>query len=148
MDDAQKFRCQLMSLHRRLRRQHPQERPLNDLLVLGAIDRLGASAAPKAIAADLHMQRTNVATYLGRLERDGLVSRHIDPDDHRRSRIQLTDAGQKVLMQDRGLRDSWLVHTAAAILTEEEIAVLTQSGTLMEKLATASDDHDTCQVQS
>ncbi|MDU3272984.1 MAG: hypothetical protein E7D41_06280, partial [Cutibacterium sp.] len=62
--------------------------------------------------------------------------------------IQLTDAGQKVLMQDRGLRDSWLVHTAAAILTEEEIAVLTQSGTLMEKLATASDDHDTCQVQS
>jgi len=26
--------------------------------------------------------------------------------------------------------------------------VLTQSGTLMEKLATASDDHDTCQVQS
>ncbi len=142
IDEAQKFRCQLMSLHRRLRRQHPDERPLNDLLVLGAVDRLGEFAAPKAIAVDLLMQHTNVATHLGRLERDGLVSRHTDPGDRRRSRVQLTDVGREVLAQDREIRDMWLVEIITATLADEEVSVLMRSGQLMEKIAAAGYDHN------
>jgi len=51
------------------------------------------AAAPSRIAAATGLQRTNLSTVLGGLERKGLVERRACPDDGRGVTVHLTDRG-------------------------------------------------------
>ncbi|GHF24047.1 MULTISPECIES: MarR family winged helix-turn-helix transcriptional regulator [Streptomyces] len=134
-DEATVFRRNLMALHRRLREEHVGDIPLNEVLVLGAVDRHGASAGPGVIADDLRMARSNLAALLRRLEARELVDVAPDPADGRRSLIGLTRRGRELLERDRVEREMWLVKAAAAALTPAEAKQLLAAGALMQRLA-------------
>ena len=45
------------------------------------------------------LDRTSVMTTVDRLEQRGLVQRNLDPEDRRRHRVTLTEAGRQLLLQ-------------------------------------------------
>ncbi|MGW6412690.1 MarR family winged helix-turn-helix transcriptional regulator [Streptomyces vinaceus] len=135
VDEASVFRLGLMALYRRLREEHAGEVPLNEILVLGAVDRHGAPIGPSAVADDLGMARSNVASLLRRLEAKGLVKLAPDPSDGRRSVIFLTPAGRTLLARDRAERESWLVKAVRAELNPQEAEQLMAASALMQRLA-------------
>ena len=137
MDDREAFvlRRHVLQLHRALRAKPFEVRTLSDILVLDAIDRLGGELTSASIADELHMQRTNVATYMTRLERDGLVDRIQDVNDGRRSSFALSAVGRAVLERDRQLGDENLATAANAALSDDESKLLVEAGELMERLA-------------
>ncbi|MER6573638.1 MarR family transcriptional regulator [Streptomyces sp. NPDC001093] len=134
-NEAHVFRQDLMALHRRLREEHVGGIPLNEVLVLGAVDRHGASASPSGIADDLRMARPNVAALLRRLEAKELVELTPDPADGRRSLTALTQRGRQLLERDRSERESWLVRAVAAALSPAEAQQLLAAGALMRRVA-------------
>lgn len=129
------FRLSLMALYRRLREEHMGEVPLNEILVLGAVDRHGASAGPSAVADDLGMARSNVASLLRRLEAKALIELASDSSDGRRSVILLTPAGRALLERDRAERESWLVKAVRAELNPQEAKQLMAASALIQRLA-------------
>ncbi|RSS78649.1 MarR family winged helix-turn-helix transcriptional regulator [Streptomyces sp. WAC06614] len=135
VEDAGAFRRSMMALHRRLREEHVGEVPLNEILVLGAVDRHGASAGPSAVADDLRMARSNLAALLRRLETRALVEVVPDAADGRRSVIVLTAAGRELLERDRAERESWLVRAVTTALSPAEAEQLLAAGALMQRLA-------------
>jgi DNA-binding MarR family transcriptional regulator len=72
------------------------------------------------------------------LDADGLVSRHPDPDDKRRVRIELTADGRAKLHELRGARESWLVAAMGAELDAEERRELIAVLPLLRRLAESS----------
>ncbi|RLU80466.1 MarR family transcriptional regulator [Streptomyces griseocarneus] len=134
-EEATLFRRSLMALHRRLREEHVGDIPLNEVLVLGAVDRHGASASPSTVADDLRMARSNLAALLRRLEAKELVELTPDPADGRRSVIGLTRSGRQLLERDRAERESWLVKAVAAALSPAEAEQLLAAGALMQRVA-------------
>jgi DNA-binding MarR family transcriptional regulator len=51
------------------------------------------------LAAQLHVQPATMTKMVKRMEKAGFVERKSDPDDHRVSRVYLTDAGRDVQTQ-------------------------------------------------
>jgi DNA-binding MarR family transcriptional regulator len=85
------------------------------------LDRAGAALLHKLYADGESLRVTDLAELLGvdaptvtrkvqQLERDGLVTRHTDPDDRRATRIQLTSAGRRTLERVLRARREWLDH--------------------------------------
>ncbi|WP_328609311.1 MarR family transcriptional regulator [Amycolatopsis sp. NBC_00345] len=66
---------------------------LGDFLVLRSIQ-FGADS-PGALAADLGLNPAVVSRSLTKLVKEGLVERRLDPDDSRRSRVELTEKGTR-----------------------------------------------------
>lgn len=64
-----------------------------DFTVLGAIERGNASATPTQIAGELELRSSNLAQVLGSLNERGLIQRHCDPADKRKTRLSLTGQG-------------------------------------------------------
>ncbi|UNX53826.1 MarR family transcriptional regulator [Georgenia sp. TF02-10] len=62
-------------------------------------------ATPGRIAETLMLDSSSVAGLLNRLERAGLVSREVDPDDRRRVRVRATPDSQEVRGQLGWLED-------------------------------------------
>jgi MarR family transcriptional regulator, organic hydroperoxide resistance regulator len=58
--------------------------------------------AAREIAATLGIHPSTLTGVLARLERQGLITRKIDPEDRRRSRFQLTRAGEQVDRERKG----------------------------------------------
>ncbi|MCV7089914.1 MarR family winged helix-turn-helix transcriptional regulator [Mycobacterium interjectum] len=141
-EEASRLRRQLMTLQRRIRREmRTGPVALSDALVLGAIERRGGAVSPGQIAEDLVMTTSNVAAALRALEAAGLISRQRDANDARRVRIELTDDGRRLVVNDRRRRDDWLCATINTSLTPREQKVLRQAGELMGRLAYEGLDH-------
>jgi DNA-binding MarR family transcriptional regulator len=131
-----------MQLARRLRAERP--RPgisLQKLSVLGHLNRSGPLSAGELAAAD-HIQPQSLTRALASLERDGLISRTVDPRDHRRARLELTVDGLSVLRADMRQRDLWLAHSISAQLTATERELIRLASELMQRLAGADADAD------
>jgi DNA-binding MarR family transcriptional regulator len=69
------------------------------------------------------------------LECDGFVSKRPDPDDGRRTLVELTERGATVLEADRRRREGWLAQTIATDLDADEQAVLAHAVQLLKRLA-------------
>ncbi|POZ60150.1 MarR family winged helix-turn-helix transcriptional regulator [Chromobacterium alticapitis] len=135
--DATRLRQQLMSMTRRLRSQGSQDvLPFGLLTVLGAIDRAGGDITPSELARQENMRSSNLAGALRELEAAGLIRRSPDPQDGRRVRVGLSEAGLAALGRNRRLRDGWL-QRALDSLSAEERAALLRAGELLERLAAA-----------
>ncbi|WP_422766299.1 MarR family winged helix-turn-helix transcriptional regulator, partial [Pseudomonas aeruginosa] len=91
MEEEQDEAASQATLTRRLRRE-AQADPVqfSQLVVLGAIDRLGGDVTPSELAAAERMRSSNLAALLRELERGGLIVRHADPQDGRRTRVSLS----------------------------------------------------------
>ena len=102
-------------------------------LALRTLDGLGPSCI-NDLAQQLHLDSSTVTRQVGVLESDGLVTRHVDPDDGRSWLIGLTSHGRKAMRTvERGRQhaiDSMLrgwptgeVHDLARMITKLNLAL-------------------------
>jgi DNA-binding MarR family transcriptional regulator len=122
----------LGQLMRRLRVEHRFS--LSQGAVLGRLDREGTrSIGDLAVAERVRPQ--SMTQTVSDLEADGLIARHPDPADGRRTLVDLTEQGVQTLEQDRRQREGWLARAIAEDLSAEEQQVLTQALALLQRLA-------------
>ncbi|MFB9158815.1 MarR family winged helix-turn-helix transcriptional regulator [Chromobacterium violaceum] len=133
--EASLLRRQLMSMVRRLRRQGSMDvLPFGLLTILGAIDRAGGDITPTELARRENLRSSNLASALRELDASGLIRRTQDPDDGRRVRVGLSEAGEAALRRNRQLRDGWLQQALQGLSAEERDTLL-RAGALLERLA-------------
>jgi DNA-binding MarR family transcriptional regulator len=128
---ASELRVVLGQLIRRLRAEH--RFPLLHGSVLGRLDREGPRSVSDLAAAE-KVRPQSMAQTVGELEADGLVSRTPDPNDGRRSLVDLTEDGRDALESDRRQRVGWLV-SAIEELPAEDQKVLGRATSIIGRLA-------------
>ena len=67
----------------------------------------GESVRVTGLAELLGVDAPTVTRKIQQLEREGLVARHADPEDHRATRIALTDKGRRTLERVLKARRAW-----------------------------------------
>ncbi len=127
-------------LGRRLRHELPPVRGVSRsaVQVLRVIAR-SPESSPSDVAEKLRMTSSNVAAALRELESAGLVSRGRDPEDGRRVRLSVTEAGADVVSCLHAERDTWLGRATEALLSADEQLALVRAGELMQRLAEYDD---------
>ena len=98
---ASELRVALGQLVRRLRVEHRLS--LSHATVLARLDREGTHSISSLAAAE-RVRPQSMAQTIGDLEADGLVARRPDPTDGRRSLVDMTDEGRRMLEEDRSRR--------------------------------------------
>src|SRR5271156_948575 len=126
------FRQVLGRLVRRLRAEPGLPAP--QLTVLGQLDR-GGPASVSDLAAAEHMRPQSMAQTVDNLEAAGFVSRRPDPDDGRRSFVELTPAGTQTLRETRERREDWLTSAFERELDPSEQQLLSQALELLARIA-------------
>jgi DNA-binding MarR family transcriptional regulator len=136
LTQATRLRGQISGLARRLR-QEAQVDPVqfSQLVVMGAIDRLGDGVSPTEICAAERIRSSNLAVLLRELESAGYIKRQADTLDRRRTRLSLTAKGRRVLHGNRTLRGKWLAQAMLQSLDARERSVVLEAGELLERLA-------------
>jgi DNA-binding MarR family transcriptional regulator len=129
---ASDLRVVLGQLLRRLRAEHRFS--LSQGAVLGRLDREGISSIG-ALALAERVRPQSMAQTVADLQEAGLIARHADPSDGRRTLIELTQEGRLVLQQDRRDREGWLASAIAEDLSESEQALLAEAVVLLRRLA-------------
>ncbi len=76
-------------------RMHP-ELSLVSYTLLGHLEESGGCRATD-LAAHYALDKSTVSRQVSALERDGLIERRLDPDDHRVHVLHLTAAGRRIL---------------------------------------------------
>ena len=60
------------------------------------------------ICRDLEMDKSTVAKMLSRLEKDGFITKSVNPDDIRSFRVTLTDKALALVPQAREIHKNWI----------------------------------------
>jgi DNA-binding MarR family transcriptional regulator len=129
---ASELRIVLSQLTRRLRDAHRLS--LAHGTVLNRLDRDGAqSTTDLATAARVRTQ--SMGQTLNELEAQELVCRRSDSADGRRSILELTAQGRRVLAEERQHREGWLAQAIDQEFSAEEQKVLSRAVRLLAKLA-------------
>jgi DNA-binding MarR family transcriptional regulator len=131
---ASDLRVVLGQLIRRLRAEH--RFPLSHGTVLGRLDREGVTSVGRLAVAE-RVRPQSMAQTVADLEAAGLLARRPDPDDGRRTLIELTAAGRLTLEHDRRAREGWLAEALAGELSASERQLLTRAVPLLQRLADA-----------
>ena len=131
MNGASELRLVLGQLVRRLRAEYAF--PVAQASVLSRLDREGPQAASTLAAAE-RVRPQSMAETLGELQSAGLIERRPDPDDRRRSLVELTKLGRERVLEGRGRREDWLAAAIAAELSPEEQRTLLAAVPLLQRL--------------
>jgi DNA-binding MarR family transcriptional regulator len=122
-------------LLRRLRQvQGEGELTLPESSALVRLER-GGPATPSALARLEQISPQSMGATLAALESRGLIERHSDPDDGRRSVMSVTEAGRQVLGDRRNARTEQLARALSAGFTQPELEQLMAVAPLLERLA-------------
>jgi DNA-binding MarR family transcriptional regulator len=128
------LRISVMRLGRRLRSQRSASgMTLTQLSALSALGRHGPST-PSELAAHERVQPPSMTRVIAALEERGLVFRVPHPTDRRQVLVDLTEAAEAMLLEDRRRREAWLVEHLAT-LTAEERAILAAAAPILDRLA-------------
>ncbi|MDX6733980.1 MAG: hypothetical protein QOC54_3928 [Baekduia sp.] len=119
---------------RRLRTEPGPPVPL--LTVLSRLSREGPASISDLAAAE-RMRPQSMAQTVRELESAGLVSRRPDPQDGRRSFVELTAAGVAKLEATQAAREDWLNQTLEAELDADERELLRRALALLDRMAEA-----------
>ena len=131
---ASSLRISVMRLARRLRLERSgDDRTLNQLAVLGTLDRLGSLTVGE-LAGIEKVKPPSMTRTVACLEEAGLVTRRSHDTDRRQVVVELTDAARDVLADDRRRRDAWLAQRLGA-LDADELELLHRVAPLLERLA-------------
>ena len=131
VNGASELRLVLGQLVRRLRAEYAF--PVAQASVLSRLDREGPQAASTLAAAE-RVRPQSMAETLGELQSAGLIERRPDPDDRRRSLVELTALGHERVLEGRGRREDWLAAAIAAELSPEEQRTLLAAVPLLHRL--------------
>ena len=86
--------------------------------------------SPTSLSHVQNVSKNTISSLVRGLEDQGLVKRENDPDDHRIYRLQLTNTGRQLIVEQAPKHIAYL-NTMTSDLTSEELAQLLQ---LLEKL--------------
>jgi DNA-binding MarR family transcriptional regulator len=132
---ASRLRMSVMRLGRRLRQQRADDNLTpSQIAALATLDREGPFSLAE-LAAREHVQPPSMHRITGALEELGLVTRTAHPTDRRQVLFAVTDAGARLLAEDRKRRDVWLCGRLSN-LTPEEVKTLRDAAPILERLAT------------
>lgn len=96
----------------------------------------GPGTSPKRLAEVLHLDPSTLTGHLQRLESEGLIHREHAPEDARRQRLRLTEAGRRLDVRTPGTVEAAVEQVLATTEAERLVAVRT----VLESLATALRD--------
>jgi DNA-binding MarR family transcriptional regulator len=108
------------------------------LAVLGRLGRGGPSNIRDLAEAE-RMRHQSMAQIVEGLEAEGLVSKRPDPEDRRRTVVELTAAGTALIRERRARRESWLAAVLERDLDHEERELLERALELLGRVADAPD---------
>jgi DNA-binding MarR family transcriptional regulator len=91
-------------------------------------------STPADLAAAEQVKPQSMTTMLHELEQLGLVERTSDPTDGRKAWIRLSAAGRTWVLDQRMVREGWLVTAVGEVLTAEERAILLSALPVLRKL--------------
>jgi DNA-binding MarR family transcriptional regulator len=132
---ASALRANVGLLLRRLRQVPDQgELTLPESSALVRLER-GGPATPSALARLEQISPQSMGATLAGLESRGLIERHSDPDDGRRSVMSVTAAGRQMLGDRRNARTEQLERALSAGFTRAELEQLAVAAPLLERLA-------------
>jgi DNA-binding MarR family transcriptional regulator len=127
------------TLGRLVRRMRAEPGPsVGRLAVLGRLARGGPSNIRDLAAAE-RMRHQSMAQIVEALEAEALVSKRPDPEDRRRTVVELTPTGTALVRERRARRESWLAGVLESELDEEERRVLARAMELLGRMADAPD---------
>lgn len=134
---ASALRVSIGVITRRLRQS-----PLRDDLTapeMSALSRLNRDgpATPSELARAEQITPQGMGATLSGLVRRGLVGRHPDPDDGRRTVMSLTEDGREVVRTKQSARTQQLADILSSRFTREELQVLKAAAPLIERLGEA-----------
>lgn len=129
---ASDLRTVLGQLMRRLRAEN--RLPIGQASVMARLDRDGPSWVSDLAAAD-RVRPQSMAQTVGDLEAQGFVARRPDPQDGRRTMIELTDEGRTALEADRALREGWLARAISQDLSAADKRTLRSAIDVLRRLA-------------
>jgi DNA-binding MarR family transcriptional regulator len=136
---ASRLRLAVARLHRRLRQRAEPGLTISQLSALASIERDGPVTLGD-LARIEQVQPPTITALTTKLESAGLVARAIDPDDRRIHRVAVTPAGAKLLARTRRRKNAYL-ETRLRTLTDAERATLADAAAIMERLASAPEEH-------
>jgi DNA-binding MarR family transcriptional regulator len=96
------------------------------------------------LAARLHVQPATMTKMVKRMEKAGFVERKSDPDDHRVSRVYLTDAGRDVQAQVKQVWRTMENETFAGFTMEEHVLLRRFFLQVRENLLQVTEDKPQC----
>jgi DNA-binding MarR family transcriptional regulator len=107
--------------------------------VLTSLQRLGGSARPLDIAADLRLPASSVSRRLDRLEEEGWIARHrhVDDTDRRAVDVELTKSGRRLWREMNVSYRRAVQSLFATHLDDEDIADLRR---ILDLLMAAGDE--------
>jgi DNA-binding MarR family transcriptional regulator len=133
---ASELRTSLTRLSRRLRQMRPETSlSLGQMAALGTLDRHGPMT-PGDLAAHERVQPPSMTRMVNALEQAGYVSRTPHPSDGRQVVVALTEAGTRVLKEDRRQREAWLAQRLRD-LTPQERELLHEAAEIIDRLGRA-----------
>jgi DNA-binding MarR family transcriptional regulator len=128
---ASELRVVVGQFVRRLRAEHRFS--LMQGAVLGRLDREGPLSTADLASAE-RVRQQSMAQTVADLEAQRLISRSPDPSDRRRTLLELTDEGRRVLAEDRRRREGWLAQAIAEELSVDEQDTLNEAVRLLARL--------------
>lgn len=131
---ASELRPALLRVSRVLRNQRVDtSTTLTQLSAMATLAHRGPMSAGELAQFEC-VQPPSMTKIIAALEEKGLVTRRPHPDDRRQAILEVTDAGQVLLDEERKSRNAWLTQQLAA-LTPAERAALRDAIPVFVKLA-------------
>lgn len=115
--------------------------------VLSQLRREGVSTAT-TVAGCLGIQPQSLTRLLADAEKEGFIERHQDSADKRRSLIEVTPTGTRLLVEEARKRETRLAAAMIRALTPTEQELLRLAGSLMDRLADAIEPDETSPVKT
>lgn len=132
---AAELRIVLGQLMRRMREQvRGTDLTKSQAAVLSRLESHGATTATDLARAE-GVRPQSMAKIIQALEAAGLVNGSADPNDGRKTLLELTEAAREEYRTGRRAREDWLTQAIAETLTPEEIEQLVQTTALFRRLA-------------
>ena len=106
-DDAERLRHGVNRLARLLRHQDDGDLGATSIAALATVRNRGPVTLGE-LAAFEQVAPPTMTKVVEKLESRGFVTRHVDPDDRRVTRVSVTASGTKYLERSRARRTAWL----------------------------------------
>jgi DNA-binding MarR family transcriptional regulator len=130
IDLLHRFRAVAYLLHH-LIRERKKDEPLSParvrLLMRLAIDQQlgqGEGLAPSEISRELGVSRNTISALLNGLEDQGLIERHLHPEDRRQFRIRITASGLVIVHESAPEFAAFVTDLFASLSRDEQMTLL------------------------
>jgi DNA-binding MarR family transcriptional regulator len=119
---ASRLRLAVTRLHRRLRQQAVGGLSPAQTSALASTDRLGSPTLGELATLE-SVQPPSMTRIIAALEEKGLVARVVDPTDRRVVRVEVSDAGRRVLVESRSRKNVYLARQLHRLSFDEREAL-------------------------